>query len=39
MSFYKKVRKYGKISLQTKIKKLEATVMTVVKKGFEAWAL
>ena len=28
-----------KISLQTKIRILEATVMTVVKYGSEAWAL
>ena len=35
----KKVRKNGKKSLQTKVRILEATVMTVVKYGSEAWAL
>ena len=35
----KKVWKNRKISLQTKIRILEATVMTVVKYGSEAWAL
>ena len=30
---------FVKISLQTKIRILEATVMTVVKYGYEAWAL
>ena len=35
----KKVWKNEKISLQTKIRILEATVMTVVKYGSEAWAL
>ena len=35
----KKVRKNRKISLQTKIRILEATVMTVVQYGSEAWAL
>ena len=34
----KKVWKNRKISLQTKIRILEATVMTVVKYGSEAWA-
>ena len=36
---FKKVWKSRKISLQTKIRILEATVMTVVKYGSEAWAL
>ena len=35
----KKVWKNRKISLQTKIRILEATVMTVVKYGSEAWGL
>ena len=35
----KKVWKNRKISLQTKIRILEATVMTVVKYGSEAWTL
>ena len=35
----KKVWKNRKISLQTKIRVLEATVMTVVKYGSETWAL
>ena len=35
----KKVWKNRKISLQTKIRIFEATVMTVVKYGSEAWAL
>ena len=35
----KKVWKNRKISLQTKIRILEGTVMTVVKYGSEAWAL
>ena len=35
----KKVWENRKISLQTKIRILEATVMTVVKYGSEAWAL
>ena len=35
----KKVWKNRKISLQTKIRILEATVMTVVKYGSEAWVL
>ena len=35
----KNVWKNRKISLQTKIRILEATVMTVVKYGFEAWVL
>jgi hypothetical protein len=34
-----KVWKNKKISLQTKIRILEATLMTVVKYGYEAWAL
>jgi hypothetical protein len=35
----KKVWKNRKINLETKIRILEATVMTVVKYGSEAWAL
>ena len=35
----KKVWKNRKINLQTKIRTLEASVMTVVKCGSEAWAL
>ena len=35
----KKVWKNRKISMQTKIRILEATAMTVVKYGSEAWAL
>ena len=35
----KKVWKNRKISLQTKVRILEATVMTVVKYGSEAWVL
>ena len=35
----KKICKNRKISLQTNIRMLEATVMTVVKYGSEAWAL
>jgi hypothetical protein len=35
----KRVWKNRKISMQTKIRILEATVMTVVKYGSEAWAL
>ena len=36
---YKKVWKNRKISMQTKIRILEATVMAVVKYGCEAWVL
>ena len=35
----KKARKNRKIILQTKIRILEATLLTVVKFGSEAWAL
>ena len=35
----KKVWKYWKTVLQTKVRILEATVMTVVKYGSEAWAI
>ena len=38
-SQFKKVWKNRKISLQTKIRILKATLMTVVKYGSEAWAL
>ena len=38
-SLLKKVWKIWEISLKTKIRRLEATAMTVVKYGSEAWAL